>query len=72
VFGKGVPRFSIFAGDLAKAARSPRQGGEVFLFPGARYICLVTQFGEALKYLLRDLGVKDLSVLAPPWTLYSN
>ena len=64
--GKECHAFSIFAGDLAKAARSPRQGGEVFLFPGARYICLVTQFEEALKYLLRDLGVKDLSVLAPP------
>jgi predicted CoA-substrate-specific enzyme activase len=64
--GKECHAFSIFAGDLAKAARSPRQGEEIFLFPGARYICLVTQFQEALNYLLRDLGGKGLSVLAPP------
>jgi len=64
--GKECHAFSIFAGDLVKTARSPRGGGEVFFFPGARYICLVTQFEEALNCLLRDLGVKDLSVLAPP------
>jgi len=64
--GKECHAFSIFAGDLVKIARSPQKSGEVFFFPGAKYICLVTQFREALSYILQDLGVKDLSVLASP------
>jgi predicted CoA-substrate-specific enzyme activase len=64
--GKECHAFSIMAGDLAKIARSPRRGGEVFFFPGARYTCLLTQFEEALNYLLHDLGIKNLSVFAPP------
>ncbi len=63
--GKECHAFSFFAGDLAKIARSPRRGGEVFWFPGARYMCLLTQFEEALNYLLQDLGSKDLRVFTP-------
>jgi predicted CoA-substrate-specific enzyme activase len=62
--GKECHAFSFLAGDLAKIARSPRRGGEVFWFPGARYMCLLTQFEEGLNYLLQDLGIKDVSVLA--------
>jgi len=63
--GKECHAFSFMAGDLAKMALSPRQGGEVFCFPGARYTCLLTQFEDVLNYLLQDLGIKDLSVFAP-------
>jgi len=63
--GKECHAFSFLAGDLAKIARSPRQGGEVFFFPGARYTCLLTQFEEVLNYLLQDMGVKDLRVFTP-------
>ncbi|MBP1716392.1 MAG: CoA-substrate-specific enzyme activase [Deltaproteobacteria bacterium] len=60
--GKECHAFSLFAGDLAKLARSPRRDGEVFFFPGARCICLVTQFEEVLNYLLQDMG--------SPWRLF--
>jgi predicted nucleotide-binding protein (sugar kinase/HSP70/actin superfamily) len=63
--GKECHAFSFLAGDLVKIARSPRQGGEVFFFPGARYTCLLTQFEAALNYLLQDLGTQDLSVFTP-------
>jgi predicted CoA-substrate-specific enzyme activase len=64
--GKECHAFSFMAGDLVKFARSPRQGGEVFFFLGARYTCLLTQFEAVLNYLLKDLGITDLSVLTPP------
>jgi predicted CoA-substrate-specific enzyme activase len=63
--GKECHAFSFMAGDLAKFARSPRRGGEVFCFPGARYTCLLTQFEGVLNYLLQDLGIKDLRVFTP-------
>jgi predicted CoA-substrate-specific enzyme activase len=63
--GKECHGFSFLAGDLAKIARSPHPAEEVFFFPGARYTCLLTQFEQALNYLLQDLGAKDLRVFAP-------
>jgi predicted CoA-substrate-specific enzyme activase len=64
--GKECHAFSFMAGDLAKFARSPRQGGEVFFFLGSRYTCLLTQFDPVLNYLLQDLGITDLRVFTPP------
>jgi predicted CoA-substrate-specific enzyme activase len=63
--GKECHAFSFLAGDLAKIARASHPAGEVFFFPGARYMCLLTQFEEALNYLLQDLGNKDLRVFTP-------
>jgi predicted CoA-substrate-specific enzyme activase len=64
--GKECHAFSFMAGDLAKFARSPREGGEVFFFLGARYTCLLTQFEAVLNDLLQDLGITDMSVFTPP------
>ena len=63
--GKECHAFSFLAGDLAKLARSPREGGEVFFFLGARYTCLLDQFEAVLNYLLQDLGITDLRVFTP-------
>lgn len=66
--GKECHAFSIIAGDLIKTARSAREGNEIFYFPGARYACLLQQYQDGLNYLLLDLGISDLKVLAPSST----
>jgi predicted CoA-substrate-specific enzyme activase len=63
--GKECHAYSIITGDLVKYARSEREGDEVFYFPGAKYTCLLTQYGAAMNYLLRDMGIYDLEVCAP-------
>jgi len=52
-----------------KLVQSHREGNEVYFFPGAKYDCLLAQYGEAMNYLLMDMGVEDLEVLAPPQDL---
>ena len=63
--GKECHAFAIIAGDLIKAAQSPREGQEIFFFPGARYACLLQQYQDGLNYLLQDMGITDLKVVAP-------
>jgi len=64
--GKECHAYSIIAGDLVKFAQGNRTGGEVFYFPGAKYACLLQQYGEGMNYLLEDIGICDLEVVAPP------
>lgn len=65
--GKECHAYSIIAGDLIKFAKSKREGGEIFYFPGTKNLCLLSQYGESMNYILQDLGIKDLEVLAPPF-----
>jgi predicted nucleotide-binding protein (sugar kinase/HSP70/actin superfamily) len=44
--GKECHAYSIISGDLVKFAQGDRSGGEVFYFPGAKYACLLQQYGE--------------------------
>jgi predicted CoA-substrate-specific enzyme activase len=64
--GKECHAYTILTGDLVKYARSKRRGGEVFYFPGTKYTCLLSQYEVAMRYLLDDLKIDDLDVLAPP------
>jgi predicted CoA-substrate-specific enzyme activase len=64
--GKECHAYSIITGDLVKFAQGDRSGGEVFYFPGVKYSCLLQQYGEGMNYLLEDLGIPDLEVVAPP------
>jgi predicted CoA-substrate-specific enzyme activase len=63
--GKECHAYSILAGDLVKFARTERKGDEVFYFPGTKNICLLAQYGEGMNYLLDDMGIDSLEVLAP-------
>ncbi len=63
--GKECHAFSVIAGDFVKFARSPRQGGEVFYFPGSKDTCVLAQYDTALNYLAEDLGITDFEALAP-------
>jgi len=70
--GKECHAYSILAGDLIKFARSEREGGEVYYFPGTKNLCLLSQYGAGMNYLLQDLGIKDLEVLAPPFDFITS
>jgi predicted CoA-substrate-specific enzyme activase len=63
--GKECHAYSILAGDLIKFAHSVREGDEVYYFPGTKDICLLSQYGEGMRYILDDLGITDLEVLSP-------
>lgn len=61
--GKECHAYAMIAGDLIKFARAERAGGEVFFFPGAKYGCLLQQYGEGMNYLIESLGIQDIRVL---------
>ena len=63
--GKECHAYSILAGDLVKFTRTERKGDEVYYFPGTKNICLLAQYGEGMNYLLEDMGIDSLEVLAP-------
>ncbi len=63
--GKECDAYSILAGDLVKFSRAQRTGGEVYIYPGSQYLCLLSQYGAGMKFILEDLGIQDLEVQAP-------
>ena len=63
--GKECHPYSLLTGDLVHLARSPRTTSEVFLFPGTTIPCLLHQYGEGHRLLLKRMNVSDLSVLTP-------
>lgn len=63
--GKECDAYSILTGDLVKYARSERAGGEVYFYPGSRYLCLLSQYRAGMGFILEDLAVRDLEVQAP-------
>jgi len=65
--GKECHPYSLLTGDLVHLARAPRNGDEVFFFPGTTIPCLLHQYGEGHRLLLRRMNVSDLSVMTPGW-----
>jgi predicted CoA-substrate-specific enzyme activase len=63
--GKECHPYSLLTGDLVHFARSPRKGNEVFFFFGTTVPCLLHQYGEGHRLLLKRMKVSDLSVLTP-------
>jgi len=63
--GRECHPYSVLAGDLVHLARSPRNRNEVFFFPGTAIPCLLHQYGEGHRQLLRRLNVSNLSVMTP-------
>ena len=63
--GKECHPYSLLTGDLVHLARSPRKGNEVFFFFGTTIPCLLHQYGEGHRQLLKRMKVSDLSVLTP-------
>ncbi|MFC2164886.1 acyl-CoA dehydratase activase [Acidobacteriota bacterium] len=63
--GRECHAYAMIAGDLVKYAQSQREGNEVYFFPGSKYECLLAQYGEGMNYILSDIGVNDMEVLAP-------
>jgi len=63
--GKECHPYSLLTGDLVHLARSPRKGNEVFFFFGTAIPCLLNQYGEGHRQLLKRMKVSDLSVLTP-------
>lgn len=63
--GRECHAYAMITGDLVKFAQSKREGNEVYFFPGSKYECLLAQYGEGMNYLLKDMGVNDMEVLAP-------
>lgn len=64
--GKECHAYSFLLGDLLKYSLSENTARPaVFFFPGARYACLLQQYGPAMRHLLSDLNISDLLVLTP-------
>ncbi len=64
--GKECHAFSFLLGDLLKLAiKSTDHEPQIFFFPGARYSCLLQQYGPAMRNLLLELGKKHILVLTP-------
>lgn len=64
--GKECHAFSYLLGDLLKYVfeKKPNET-QVFFFPGARYSCLLQQYGPAMRNLLAELGLSKILVLTP-------
>ncbi|MGA2253980.1 MAG: acyl-CoA dehydratase activase [Thermoguttaceae bacterium] len=63
--GKECHPYSLLTGDLVHLARSPREGNEVFFFFGTTIPCLLHQYGEGHRQLLKRMKVSNLSVMTP-------
>ncbi|MBC7349247.1 MAG: hypothetical protein H5U05_04665 [Candidatus Aminicenantes bacterium] len=64
--GKECHAYSFLLGDLLKLAldRKP-EGRLIFFFPGARYSCLLQQYGPAMRQLLQELDHDRILLLTP-------
>lgn len=64
--GKECHAFSFLLGDLLKYVfdKKPYES-RVFFYPGARYACLLQQYGPAMRNLLDELGLPNVLVLTP-------
>ncbi|MDH7492992.1 MAG: acyl-CoA dehydratase activase [Candidatus Saccharicenans sp.] len=64
--GKECHAYSFLLGDLLKLAtdRKPEER-LIFFFPGARYSCLLQQYGPAMRQLLQELGQDRILLLTP-------
>jgi predicted nucleotide-binding protein (sugar kinase/HSP70/actin superfamily) len=63
--GKECHPYSLLTGDLVNLARSPHKGHEVFFFFGTTIPCLLHQYGEGHRQLLKRMKVTDVTVLTP-------
>jgi predicted CoA-substrate-specific enzyme activase len=64
--GKECHAFSYLLGDLLKYVLEKKPAEkQVFFFPGARYACLLQQYGPAMRSLLEELGLSGTLVLTP-------
>ncbi len=64
--GKECHAYSYLLGDLLRFAQEKKPAEEVvFFFPGARFSCLLQQYGPAMRNLLSELGHSRILVLTP-------
>jgi predicted CoA-substrate-specific enzyme activase len=65
VSGKECHPYGLLTADLVHLAQTPRREPTTFFFPGTTVPCLMHQYGDGHRLLLRKLGVTDLTVLNP-------
>lgn len=64
--GKECHAYSYLLGDLLKQTLDKKPGEpRIFFFPGARYSCLLQQYGPSMRQLLTDLGNSQIMVMTP-------
>lgn len=64
--GKECHAYSFLLGDLMKLALDEKPAEPlIFFFPGARYSCLLQQYGPAMRQLLRELNNHRILLLTP-------
>ncbi len=64
--GKECHAYSFLLGDLLKLVLDEKFAGpRIFFFPGARYSCLLQQYGPAMRQLLRELDDHRIFLLTP-------
>ncbi len=64
--GKECHAYSFLLGDLLKLVLEKKiSEPAIFFFPGARYSCLLQQYGPAMRELLQELNHNQILVLTP-------
>lgn len=63
--GRECHPYTIMAGELLRSARDGLNRRAAFFFPGCSTPCLLRQYGDALRILLRQQGLTDVAVSDP-------
>ena len=63
--GKECHAYAMLVGDLVDVAEREAGAEIVFYFPGTAIPCLLHQYGAGMQVLLRELGLRSVSVSAP-------
>lgn len=62
--GKECHAYSELLGDLVKLIR--REKGEaVYFFPGTKIPCLLNQYGNGMRFFLKNQGIKNIKIYTP-------
>ncbi|MHB0970544.1 MAG: acyl-CoA dehydratase activase [Thermoanaerobaculia bacterium] len=63
--GKECHAYSMLAGDLLELSRQSNGSEVSFFFPGTALPCLLHEYGNGMRRLLRELGIANIRVYTP-------
>ncbi len=62
--GKECHAYAMLLGDLVRLSRKVKEE-VVYLFPGTKIPCLLSQYGNGMRVFLRNQGIKNIKVYTP-------
>lgn len=63
--GKECLPYSVFAGDLLRLQRTSGNRKLTFYVPGLSFPCLLQQYGTALRHLVNERGIANITLATP-------